>query len=105
MKTRQSWVASASMLETPAAVRPFVVVNPLARRASSAVAEVVGHVVFADPENIAARELQAQAFEQRGCAAAGFGEHLRFFGPSCHVRLPEHTHRDLQPRRGAFGFV
>lgn len=42
MKTRQSWVASASMLETPAAVRPFVVVNPLARRASSAVAEVVG---------------------------------------------------------------
>ena len=28
------------------------------------VAEVVGHVVFADPENVAARELQAQAFEQ-----------------------------------------
>lgn len=42
MKTRQSWVASASVLGTPAAVRPFVVVNPLARRASSAVAEVVG---------------------------------------------------------------
>ena len=30
------------------------------------VAEVVGHVVFADPENQAARELQADAFEQLG---------------------------------------
>ena len=28
------------------------------------VAEVVGHVVFADPGNVAARELQARAFEQ-----------------------------------------
>ncbi len=30
------------------------------------VAEVVGHVVFADPDNAAARELQADAFEQIG---------------------------------------
>lgn len=30
------------------------------------VAEVVGHVVFADPENQAARQLQADAFEQLG---------------------------------------
>ncbi|MGA1557187.1 MAG: alkyl/aryl-sulfatase, partial [Ilumatobacteraceae bacterium] len=30
------------------------------------VAEVVGHVVFADPTNVAARELQADAFEQLG---------------------------------------
>ncbi|MCB0977859.1 MAG: MBL fold metallo-hydrolase [Acidimicrobiales bacterium] len=30
------------------------------------VAEVVGHVVFADPDNVAARGLQADAFEQLG---------------------------------------
>ena len=33
------------------------------------VAEVVGHVVFADPEHVAARALQADAFEQLGYQA------------------------------------
>jgi alkyl sulfatase BDS1-like metallo-beta-lactamase superfamily hydrolase len=33
------------------------------------VAEVVNHVVFADPENLAARELQAEALEQLGYGA------------------------------------
>jgi alkyl sulfatase BDS1-like metallo-beta-lactamase superfamily hydrolase len=33
------------------------------------VAEVVGHVVFADPDNVAARALQADAFEQLGYQA------------------------------------
>jgi alkyl sulfatase BDS1-like metallo-beta-lactamase superfamily hydrolase len=33
------------------------------------VAEVVGHVVFADPANVEARELQARAFEQLGYGA------------------------------------
>lgn len=33
------------------------------------VAEVVGHVVFADPSNVAARALQADAFEQLGYQA------------------------------------
>ncbi|MDE2355465.1 MAG: MBL fold metallo-hydrolase [Alphaproteobacteria bacterium] len=65
------------------------------------VAEVVNHLVFADPDNVAARELQADALEQLGYQAESGPWRDFYLTGAMELRNPRPAAEE--PRQGALG--